>query len=133
MYKHKDLYILDFSKYKTAADMHEDFKQVFDFPDYYGNNWDAFWDCISGFANVKTNIEIRGFKTFEKLRPKDAKIFRECMNDLKNFANGRYSHLITIRFVHKKDGTHFYKSVSRPFYEIIWLNKHIHSQVRTAL
>ena len=70
MYKHKDLYILDFSKYKTAADMHEDFKQVFDFPDYYGNNWDAlyFEIAINGPAiGTKNQMKIHSF--FQHIPP----------------------------------------------------------------
>ena len=40
--------ILDFSGCKYAYDIHEILKEKFGFPDYYGMNWDAMWDCLRG-------------------------------------------------------------------------------------
>nr|WP_257207653.1 barstar family protein [Bacillus cereus] len=34
MYNAKEFYLL--------------FKEKLEFPDFYGENWDAFWDCITG-------------------------------------------------------------------------------------
>ena len=41
MYKHKEKYILDFSGVKTWVDIHAILEKEFDFPDYYGANWDV--------------------------------------------------------------------------------------------
>ena len=46
MYQYKDLYVLDFSKIKYYSELHEIIKVGLDFPDYYGENWDAFYDLI---------------------------------------------------------------------------------------
>ena len=40
--------ILDLSVCKNWIDLHIMLKQKFGFPEYYGNNWSAFWDCIDG-------------------------------------------------------------------------------------
>ena len=37
-------YKVDFSEVKYYAEIHEVLKRDLDFPDYYGCNWDAFWD-----------------------------------------------------------------------------------------
>lgn len=39
--------ILDLSGCKTLWDLHTRIQEALDFPDYYGKNWDAFWDCLS--------------------------------------------------------------------------------------
>ena len=66
MYEYRNPYILDFSNIKYYDEMHLIFKEVFDFPDYYGENWDAFWDCIKALVGDPVNIEIHGFSILEK-------------------------------------------------------------------
>ena len=34
------------SSIKTIADFHKTIKFILNFPDYYGENLDALWDCI---------------------------------------------------------------------------------------
>ena len=42
--------IIDFSTCKYVDEIHEKLKESFGFPDYYGKNWSAFWDCLRDFA-----------------------------------------------------------------------------------
>ena len=65
MYSFKEEYILDFSEVKYIYDVHQVIKKEFDFPDYYGANWDAFWDCLTDMYGESVNIEFIGI---EKLR-----------------------------------------------------------------
>lgn len=37
---------LDFSKCKYIGEIHEVLKNSFGFPDYYGENLSALWDCL---------------------------------------------------------------------------------------
>lgn len=41
------LYELDGKKMTGRKKMHEYLREQFLFPDYYGNNLDAFWDCMT--------------------------------------------------------------------------------------
>ena len=50
---------LDLTGVKFPQEMHRKFQKVLGFPDYYGNNWDAFWDCIMNDSTVEY-IEILG-------------------------------------------------------------------------
>ena len=43
-------------------EIHKIFKEKFNFPDYYGENFDAFWDLISENKNILPNKII--FKNF---------------------------------------------------------------------
>lgn len=46
--------ILDLTGCKYLGELHQRIKEALDFPDYYGENWDAFWDCI----NVDCDVDI---------------------------------------------------------------------------
>ena len=39
--------LVDFSKCKTGEEMHQELKKKLEFPDYYGKNCDALWDCLT--------------------------------------------------------------------------------------
>ena len=54
--------VLDLTGCNSWHDMHERFRVALHFPDYYGCNWDAFWDSIDRESDVEF-IEIRGEHT----------------------------------------------------------------------
>ena len=37
---------LDLTDCKYLGELHQRIKKAFDFPDFYGENWDAFWDLL---------------------------------------------------------------------------------------
>ena len=37
---------LDLTGCKSLGEIHQRIKKTFDFPDFYGQNWDAFWDLL---------------------------------------------------------------------------------------
>ena len=47
-------YILDISQLNIGK--HEYLKQLFDFPDYYGENLDALYDCLSDIFDYEIVI-----------------------------------------------------------------------------
>ena len=72
---------LDFTGCKNLDGIHLILKTKFGLPEYYGENWDALWDCLdglfSGSENVKVNIY--GFLSL----PEDLREY--CMTMLKIF------------------------------------------------
>ena len=44
MYQYKEKYTIDFTNVTNYLEMHLVIKEALDFPNYYGCNWDAFWD-----------------------------------------------------------------------------------------
>ena len=48
--------ILNGSKIKNMETFHEQIAVALDFPDYYGKNMDALWDCLTG--HIDTEIEL---------------------------------------------------------------------------
>ena len=62
----KEKYIVDFTNVKYYLEMHEVIKKSLDFPDYYGRNWSAFWDCLSDMRGDTIHIEIIGIEVIER-------------------------------------------------------------------
>ena len=52
--------ILDFDGCYTIFEMHQVLKKSFDFPDYYGENWDALWDCLRDWCDEPTLVAVKG-------------------------------------------------------------------------
>ncbi|MBQ6998657.1 MAG: barstar family protein [Clostridia bacterium] len=51
--------ILDFSEIKTGYELHKQLKEKFGLPDYYGENWDALWDCLRYLWWDGENIHVK--------------------------------------------------------------------------
>lgn len=86
-------YIIDFKDVKDRYNMFEIISTVMEFPDYFGNNWDAFWDCITDMANLEIKIDVLNFDVLKKVAEKDSTIFIELMTDFKNYYNGEWAEL----------------------------------------
>ena len=70
LYEYRDPYIIDFTGVKYYLQIHEIIKEALDFPDYYGKNWDAFWDCLTDMVGDPLHIEIYGLCPSPTLLPK---------------------------------------------------------------
>ena len=60
--------VLDFTDCKYPADIHRVLKDSFGFPEYYGANWDALWDCLNDlfFSSEEALVKICGISTLDK-------------------------------------------------------------------
>lgn len=57
--------VLNLSTCHSLGEIHLLLKKTFGFPQYYGENWDALWDCLSGlfWKEGPYVVEIHGFHT----------------------------------------------------------------------
>ena len=55
-------YTLDLRGVQSVADIHAAARAAFDFPDYYGCNWDAMWDCLCELGRGPKEVEILGYR-----------------------------------------------------------------------
>ena len=99
MYEYKDLYTIDFTNVTHHWDVHEIISDALDFPDYYGCNWDAFWDCLTDMIGDPVHIEIIGLEISKQKFGDDADIMLEILKDFKHYSNDKYAHEIQIEIV----------------------------------
>ena len=99
MYSFKEEYTLDFSEVKYIYDVHQIIKKEFDFPDYYGANWDAFWDCLTDIASRPLHVKLMGVEILQKKFPWDTDVMLKTFKDLKHWANDLYKDQIIIEII----------------------------------
>lgn len=54
---------LNGDKITSVSDLHQTLKEQLELPDYYGENLDALWDCLTGWVGMPLLIE---WKNIEK-------------------------------------------------------------------
>lgn len=60
------IYKLDFTGCRYWDDIHNAVKETFGFPDYYGKNLDAMWDCLDYYCDFRLHVLIYGLNTIPK-------------------------------------------------------------------
>src|SRR6185503_2258586 len=63
------------------------FSDALRFPDWYGHNWDAFWDLVSSSCPLPEQIVIRGLDHVERALPEEAEKMLSCFGDYNNNSN----------------------------------------------
>lgn len=82
--------IIDLAEIKTVQELHSKFKKELDFPDFYGMNWDAFWDSITGLVEMPEKLVLLNWNSFEIKFPKDSGILKHLTEDFNSFGiNGK--------------------------------------------
>ncbi len=96
----KEKYTIDFSNVNYYFDIHRVIWEALEFPDYYGCNWSAFWDCLTDMYGEPIRIEIIGLDVMErKFGTENATKMIEILKRFKHFNNDRFSNDITIEIV----------------------------------
>lgn len=67
--------------------IHQAIKIGLEFPDYYGENWSAFWDCLTDFPNETFIIKIINIEKVLNKFSKSIEIMLRCLKDYKNDIN----------------------------------------------
>ena len=74
---------IDLSEVTSSAELHALLRESLGFPDWYGCNWDAFWDAITGLVQMPAQLKISGWDTLSRRLPGDAKLMQKCLADMK--------------------------------------------------
>ena len=99
----KEKYIVDFTNVKYYLEMHAVIEKSLDFPDYYGCNWDAFWDCLTDMYGDPMYIKIIGIEVIERKFVTAAEKMIGILKEFKHFNNDLFSDIIRIDII--RDGT----------------------------
>ncbi|MGD8189881.1 barstar family protein [Brevibacillus ginsengisoli] len=71
--------IIDVSKVFSAFDLQLRLKNELDFPDFYGMNWNAFWDAITGMVKMPQKLTISGWSVLMKRLPDESKMLEDLL------------------------------------------------------
>lgn len=99
MYQYKEKYTLNFTNVQSYLDMHFIIRRELDLPDYYGCNWDAFWDCLTNMLGRPIHIEIIGLDVVERKFDDAAEKMISVLRELKHCDNDEYVNDIQIEIV----------------------------------
>ena len=92
-------YTVDFTNVNHYLEMHAVIWKSLNFPDYYGCNWSAFWDCLTDMYGDPIHIEILGLDVVERKFGDYAEKLLEIFREFKHYRNDKYSHEIKVEIV----------------------------------
>ena len=74
--------ILDFSRCRYLGEIHLVLKEKFGLPEYYGENWDALWDCLDGLFDKPVTVQIYGFLSRGRALREECRKMLEVFDDV---------------------------------------------------
>jgi ribonuclease inhibitor len=74
---------IDLSGAASSDELHSTLSVALGLPGWYGCNWDAFWDAITGLVQMPVQLKISGWDTLSRRLPGDAKLMQKCLADMK--------------------------------------------------
>ncbi|HEF5873189.1 TPA: barstar family protein [Burkholderia cenocepacia] len=67
---------------ESTEQLHVRLMKKLRFPDWYGRNRDAFRDAITALVDMPLILRLKGWPEFERRFPRDAKLMRDCLQDM---------------------------------------------------
>ncbi|WP_263770030.1 barstar family protein [Propionivibrio soli] len=73
---------IDLRNISSSEELHSLLMEALGFPSWYGCNWDAFWDAVTGLVEMPLKLKLIGWQDFSLRLPRDARIMKECFTDM---------------------------------------------------
>ncbi|NJP49786.1 ribonuclease inhibitor [Streptomyces sp. SBST2-5] len=73
--------VIDLSAVRDAEELHRLLQRELRFPDFYGRNWNAFWDAITGLVDLPHELTFTGWPEFSAALPEEARRLRALLDD----------------------------------------------------
>lgn len=67
------IYEIDCGHLTNEQDLIDEFAKIFSFPDYFGGNWNAWWDCMTDLSEEYQTSTVVLLKEFDVLTEKLSK------------------------------------------------------------
>ncbi|MFD5122655.1 barstar family protein [Streptomyces sp. NPDC058385] len=71
---------IDVSGLTDERALHLLLKHELGFPDFYGSNWDAFWDAITGLVWIPDHLRFLGWEQLMEDVPRGAVMLRRALD-----------------------------------------------------
>ncbi|MBK9495180.1 MAG: barstar family protein [Xanthomonadales bacterium] len=73
---------VDLTPIQSKQALHAALKDALDFPDWYGMNWDAFWDAITGVVDMPKRLKLSGWPGFQARLPREAHQLKSALDEM---------------------------------------------------
>ena len=97
----KNVYTVDFKGVKYYLEIHKALKDGLKFPDYYGENLDALWDCLTDFIDNDDVIILKNYQDVERVHKEYSEKILGVFKDAKHFANDSF---VGAQIIVERDG-----------------------------
>lgn len=76
---------IDVEHFSSSESLHEGLAPILGFPGWYGKNWHSFNDGVThpDISTMPSLLVIRDYETLSEKLPRDARLRRECLDELK--------------------------------------------------
>ena len=83
------LQTIDIRGARSKADVLDVLARELSFPDWWGRNWDACWDCMTDpqMSDLPSQLHVTGVRDLLERLPKDGEILARLMEDLDKTRN----------------------------------------------
>ncbi|CAI8951285.1 MULTISPECIES: barstar family protein [Bacillus] len=81
---------LDGRNFTSEEILHKTLKKILDFPDYYGENADALWDCLTAWVDLPLTLEWESFEESKKMLGSYADLILETFQDAQEEMLGQF-------------------------------------------
>ncbi|WP_353942619.1 barstar family protein [Streptomyces sp. HUAS MG91] len=71
---------IDVSEVSDERSLHLLLMRELDFPEFYGRNWDAFWDAITGLVGIPDRVRFLGWDRLAARVPRGAAMLRRALD-----------------------------------------------------
>jgi RNAse (barnase) inhibitor barstar len=76
---------IDFKEVTSVNDLHELLKRSLGFPSFYGMNWNAFWDAITGLVEMPEKLMFYHWDKFKANMPNEATDLLELLREYNSY------------------------------------------------
>jgi len=75
---------VDLGAVNSREELHKTLASALGFPDWYGRNWDAFWDCVRDpkLSVLPKELTLRNSAHLSHFLPREYRLFKKCLDDL---------------------------------------------------
>lgn len=81
--------VLEGRSMTTRDDLHDALSKALDFPNYYGRNLDALWDCLTGWIDVPVTVVWKDYSASKEALGEYAErvavVLREAASEIEGF------------------------------------------------
>src|SRR5689334_16269375 len=77
----RELVEIELAAVSTPEELQSVLARSLGFPEFYGHNWNAFWDAITGLVEMPRRLRLIGWAGLMSRLPDDARQLGQCLDD----------------------------------------------------